>query len=225
MRILLVEDSKRLRSSLGRGLRKAGFAVDVTGDGRDGLWSADSNDYDVMVLDLMLPSIDGLSVLRGLRANGNATHVLILTAKDAVEDRVRGLQAGADDYLVKPFAFDELLARVQALCRRSYQRKNPAIAVGDLQVDIATRTVTCRGKIIGLTPREFMLLEYLILRRGEVVSRSDIETHIYDDSVELMSNVVDSAICVLRKKLTPPGAAPLIHTRRGLGYVLENEPK
>jgi DNA-binding response OmpR family regulator len=225
VRILLVEDSKRLQSSLGRGLRKAGFAVDLTGDGQEGLWFAESDDYDVVILDLMLPGMDGLSVLRHLRAKSKATHVLILTAKDAVEDRVRGLQAGADDYLVKPFAYEELLARIQALCRRSYQRKNPQIDIGDLQVNIATHTVTRHGGIITLAPREFMLLEYLILRRGEVVSRSDIETHIYADSAEMMSNVVDSAICVLRKKLTPPGATPLISTRRGLGYVLEDEPK
>jgi DNA-binding response OmpR family regulator len=225
VRILLVEDSKRLQSSLGRGLRKAGFAVDLTGDGQEGLWLAESDDYDVMILDLMLPGMDGLSVLRCLRAKSKTTHVLVLTAKDAVEDRVRGLQAGADDYLIKPFAFEELLARVRALCRRSYQRKNPQIDIGDLQVNIATHTVTRHGEFITLAPREFMLLEYLILRQGEVVSRSDIETHIYADSAEMMSNVVDSAICVLRKKLTPPGATPLIRTRRGLGYVLEGEPK
>jgi len=225
VRILLVEDSKRLQSSLGCGLRKAGFAVDLTGDGREGLWLAESSDYDVIILDLMLPSMDGLSILRGLRAKGRAVHVLVLTAKDTIEDRVRGLQAGADDYLVKPFAFEELLARVQALCRRSYQLKNPLINIGDLQVNVAAHLVARRGKPIDLTPREFKLLEYLVLRRGEVVSRSDIETHIYADSVELMSNVVDSAVCVLRKKLSRPGAAPLIRTRRGFGYVLEGAAK
>jgi DNA-binding response OmpR family regulator len=185
---------------------------------------AESNNYDVVVLDLMLPGIDGLSVLRQLRTKHNSTHVLVLTAKDAVEDRVRGLDAGADDYLIKPFAFEELLARIQALCRRSYERKNPVITIGDLQINLASRKAIRRGKTIDFTAREFMLLEYLALRRGEVVSRSDIEAHIYADSVELMSNVVDSAICILRKKITPPGAAPLIHTRRGSGYVLESEP-
>jgi DNA-binding response OmpR family regulator len=224
VKILLVEDSKRIQSALGRGLRKAGFAVDLSGDGREGLWLAESGDYDVVVLDLMLPGMNGMSVLGHLRAKRKSTHVLILTAKDAVEDRVRGLQAGADDYLVKPFAFEELLARVQALCRRSYQTKSPLVTIGDLQVNIATHTVTRQGKAIELAPREFMLLEYLLMRRGDVVSRSDIETHIYADSVELMSNVVDSAICVLRKKLTPSGAMPLIRTRRGLGYVLEGKP-
>jgi DNA-binding response OmpR family regulator len=224
VRILLIEDSKRLQASVGRGLRRAGYAVDATGDGREGLWMAESSSYDVVVLDLMLPGIDGLSVLRELRKKQNSTHVLILTARDAVEDRVRGLDTGADDYLVKPFAFEELLARIQALCRRSYERKNPVITIGDLQINTATRKATCRGKTIDFTAREFMLLEYLALRRGEVVSRSEIEAHIYADSVELMSNVVDSAICILRKKITPPGAASLIHTRRGSGYILESEP-
>jgi DNA-binding response OmpR family regulator len=223
MRVLLIEDSARLQTSVGRALRKTGYAVDVSGDGPEGLWLAESNEYDVVVLDLMLPGLDGLSLLRRLRAQGRSTHVLVLTARETVDDRVRGLHAGADDYLVKPFAIEELLARVQALCRRGYQRKNPRIVIGDLQINIAKRTATRRGKTIDLTPREFMLLEYLALRRGEVVSRADIEAHIYSDSTELMSNVVDSAICTLRKKMTPPGAAPLIRTRRGMGYLLEME--
>ncbi|MSR64904.1 MAG: response regulator transcription factor [Verrucomicrobiae bacterium] len=224
MRVLFIEDSTRLQTSVGSGLRKAGYAVDVIGDGEEGLWLAESNDYDVIILDLMLPGLDGLSLLGRLRAKEKTTHVLILTAKDTVEDRVRGLQKGADDYLVKPFALEELLARVQALCRRSYQRKNPRIVIGDLQIDTAARAVTRNDKPIELTPREFMLLEYLALRRGEVVSRTEIETHIYSDSSELMSNAVDSAICTLRSKISPPGAAPLIHTRRGMGYVLESKP-
>ena len=224
MRILFIEDSKRLQASVGRGLRKAGYALDVAGDGKEGAWLAESNQYDVIVLDLMLPGLDGLSVLRGLRAKQNATHVLILTAKDTVDDRVRGLQAGADDYLVKPFAFEELLARVQALCRRSYQGKNPHIVIGDLQIDTAARLASRGRKTIKLTPREFMLLEYLARRRGEVVSRAEIEAHIYPDSAELMSNTVDSAICTLRKKITPRGASALIRTRRGMGYVLEGGP-
>ena len=181
---------------------------------------AASNEYDVVVLDLMLPGLDGLTVLRRLREQGRGTHVLILTARDAVDDRVRGLREGADDYLVKPFALEELLARVQALCRRSYQRKNPRIEIDDLSIDTGTRTARRRGQPIELTAREFTLLEYLALRQGQVVSRTEIEAHLYPDSAELMSNVVDSAICTLRKKITPPGSAPLIHTRRGMGYVL-----
>jgi len=225
MHLLLIEDSIRLQSSVGRGLRKAGYAVDVTGDGEEGLWLAQSNRYDVIILDLMLPGIDGLTLLRRLRAKQNGTHVLILTAKDTLEDRVAGLQTGADDYLIKPFAFEELLARVQALCRRSYQRKNPKIAIGDLEIDMAARLVRRKGKPIDLPAREFMLLEYLALRRGHVVSRTEIEAHIYSDSTEVMSNVVDSAVCLLRKKITPPGTAPIIQTRRGMGYVLESARK
>jgi two-component system, OmpR family, response regulator len=224
MRVLLVEDSTRLQAAISRGLRHSGYAVDVAGNGKDGLFLAGSNDYDIIILDLMLPGVDGLSLLRRLRADEQDTHVLILTARDTVDDRVRGLQAGADDYLVKPFALEELLARVQALCRRSYQRKSPQITIGELQIDTAARNATRQGKPLELTPREFMLLEYLALRRGQVVSRAEIEEHLYPDSAELMSNVVDSAVCTLRKKITPPGAAPLIHTRRGMGYVLESEP-
>ena len=223
MRVLLVEDSKRLQASVARGLRKSGYAVDVTGDGEEGLWHAESIEYDVVILDLMLPGLDGLTLLGRLRAKDRGTHVIVLTAKDTLEDRVRGLQAGADDYLVKPFAFEELLARVQALCRRSYRRKNPRIAIGDLEIDTATRVVTRQGQRIDLTPREFMLLEYLAVRCGEVVARAQIEAHIYGDSAELMSNAVDSAVCTLRKKITPRGAAPLIRTRRGMGYVMECE--
>ena len=216
MRLLLVEDSKRLLSSLTRGLRKAGYSVDATGDGREGLWYAESNDYDVIILDLMLPSMDGLTLLQRLRKQKD-THVLILTARDTVPDRVQGLQQGADDYLVKPFAFEELLARVQALCRRSYQRKNPQRTIGPLEIDLARKCVRCEGAPVDLSPREFMLLEYLALRQGEVVTRTEIEEHLYDGQVEPMSNVVDSAVCVLRRKIKHP----LIHTRRGLGYILE----
>jgi DNA-binding response OmpR family regulator len=221
VRILLVEDSKLLQRSVGTALKKAGYAVDVTGDGAEGLWYAESNQYDVIVLDLMLPGMDGLTVLRKLRAQGKDTHVLVLTAKDTVPDRVHGLQSGADDYLVKPFALEELLARVQALCRRGYGRKSSRLRIGDLEIDMAARTVTRAGAAIDLTAREYRLLEYLALRRGEVVSRSEIEEHIYSDSVDPLSNVVDSAICTLRRKITPPGGAPLIATKRGLGYVMD----
>ncbi|HYR24086.1 MAG TPA: response regulator transcription factor [Chthoniobacterales bacterium] len=223
MRLLLIEDSTRLQASVARGLRKAGYAVDVSGDGEEGLWLAESNEYDAIILDLMLPKLDGLALVRRLRAKKNGTHVLILTAKDTVENRVGGLQAGADDYLVKPFAFEELLARVQALCRRSYQSKNPKIDIGDLEIDTVARAVFRKGKPIELTAREFKLLEYLAVRRGQVVSRSEIEAHIYSDAADLMSNTVDSGICILRKKISPPGTRALIHTRRGMGYAIENE--
>jgi DNA-binding response OmpR family regulator len=221
MRLLVVEDSVRLQRTLGTALRQSGYAVDVAGDGEEGLWLAESHDYDAIVLDVMLPKRDGLDVLRNLRAKGSGTHVLLLTARDTVADRVTGLGAGADDYLVKPFALEELLARVAALCRRAYGTKQPRLTVADLEIDPAGRTVRRSGRTIDLTAREFLLLEYLARRGGEVVSRRDIEEHIYDGQVDPMSNVVDSAICLLRKKIAVGHApVPLIHTRRGLGYVL-----
>jgi DNA-binding response OmpR family regulator len=220
MRLLLVEDSKRLQETVGTALRRAGFAVDVSGDGVDGLWLAETNEYDAIVLDIMLPGLDGLELLQRLRQQGRNTHVLLLTARDTVADRVQGLQAGADDYLVKPFALEELLARVHALCRRAYDSKQTRIVVGDLEVDTAARTVSRAGSLVTLQAREYALVEYLARRAGEVVSRTDIEAHIYDGDAGLMSNVVDSAICALRRKLNAANPAPLIHTRRGLGYVM-----
>ncbi len=224
MRLLLAEDSERLQRSLGTGLRRAGYAVDVTGNGADALWRAMGTDYDVVVLDIMLPGLDGLSVLRELRGNGRDTHVLLLTARDTVDDRVTGLRAGADDYLVKPFAFDELLARIEALGRRQAGRKGPVLRVGDLAVDGAARTVRRGEAVIPLLPREYALLEFLAARAGQVVTRSDIEAHIYDDRTEPMSNVVDSAVCALRRKIDRPGEPSLIVTRRRVGYVLALDP-
>ncbi len=221
MRVLLIEDSERLQRSVGAGLRAAGYAVDATGDGKQGLWCAESHDYDVIVLDLMLPGMDGLSLLQRLRSRGGQAHVLILTARDTVEDRVKGLQSGADDYLVKPFAFDELLARVQALARRRHVAKNPKIVIGPLEIDTVRRTVVCRGATVNLAAREYALLEYLAMRQGQVVSRTDIEAHIYDEQVEPMSNVVDAAVYTLRRKLEHAGKPSLIQTRRGMGYILE----
>jgi DNA-binding response OmpR family regulator len=217
----LIEDSPRLQRSVGAGLRKASYAVDIAGDGEEGLWRAQSEEYDVIVLDLMLPKLDGLTLLERLREKGKDTHVLILTAKDTVEDRVRGLQIGADDYLVKPFAFEELLARVQALVRRSRGPKNPRIRIGHLEIDTSARSARVAGAPITLTPREYALLEYLARRPGVVVSRTDIEAHIYDDAAELTSNVVDSAVCALRRKIDLTGERSLIQTRRGMGYVLQ----
>lgn len=221
MRILVVEDSPRLQHTLGMALRKSGYAVDLAGDGEEGLWLAQSNDYDAIVLDIMLPKKDGLSVLAQLRQEGRSVHVLLLTARDTVGDRVQGLQGGADDYLVKPFALEELLARVAALCRRAYGTKQTRVVIGDLELDLAGRQVQRAGQPVDLTAREYQLLEYLACRRGEVVSRTEIEMHLYDGHADPASNVVDSTICVLRKKLAvTPEATPLIQTRRGLGYVL-----
>ena len=223
MKVLLVEDSARLQLSVGRALRKAGYAVDVVDNGEEGLWSAESNDYDVIVLDIMLPKLDGLSLLQRLRESGKTTHVLLLTARDTVEDRVQGLQRGADDYLVKPFALEELLARVEALCRRAYGTKQNRLVIADLAIDTAAKDVFRAGQLVKLKPREYLLLEYLARRSGEVVTRGEIEAHIYDDSVDPMSNVVESAISSLRKKISAANPAPLIHTRHGLGYVLKAE--
>jgi len=223
MKVLLVEDSARLQMSVGRALRKAGYALDVTDNGEDGLWQAEANDYDVIVLDIMLPKLDGLSLLRQLRQNGKGTHVLLLTARDTVEDRVQGLKLGADDYLVKPFALEELLARVEALCRRAYGSKQTRLVIADLEIDTVAKEVFRAGNLVRLKPREYLLLEYLARRSGQVVTRGEIEAHIYDDSVDPMSNVVESAVCSLRKKISAPNPAPLIHTRHGLGYVLKVE--
>ena len=221
MKVLLVEDSARLQMSVGRALRKAGYALDVTDNGEDGLWQAEANDYDVIVLDIMLPKLDGLSLLRQLRQKGKSTHVLLLTARDTLEDRVQGLQLGADDYLVKPFALEELLARVEALCRRAYGSKQTRLIIADLEIDTVAKEVFRAGNLVRLKPREYLLLEYLARRSGQVVTRGEIEAHIYDDSVDPMSNVVESAVCSLRKKISAPNPAPLIHTRHGLGYVLK----
>jgi len=219
VRVLLVEDSERLRRTLGTALKHAGYAADLASGGTEGLWLAQSGQYDVIVLDVMLPGIDGLTILSKLREAGRDTHVLLLTAKDAVEDRVRGLRLGADDYLVKPFALDELLARVEALVRRRHGNKQPRLRFGDLEIDTAGRCACRGGSQIDLSPREYALLHYLALHPGEVVSRTQIEAATYDVHAELMSNVVDAAIYALRRKIDRPGSASLIQTRRGMGYV------
>jgi DNA-binding response OmpR family regulator len=221
MRVLVVEDSKRLRTTVGVALRRSGYAVDAAGDGEEGLWLAESNDYDVIVLDIMLPKLDGLSLLKRLRERGKPTHVLLLTAKDTVGDRVHGLRLGADDYLIKPFALDELLARVEALCRRAYGTKQPRLVIADLEIDTVSKEVFRSQQPVSLKPREYLLLEYLARRSGEVVTRSEIEAHIYDGKLDPMSNVVESAISTLRKKISFHNQTPLIHTRHGLGYLLK----
>ncbi|MCK4625396.1 MAG: response regulator transcription factor [Phycisphaerae bacterium] len=220
MKLLLIEDYAPLQKSLAKGLREAGYAVDVAGDGEEGLWYARSNDYDVIVLDLMLPEIDGLTILRRLRAEGNAVQVLILTAKDTVVDRVKGLDLGADDYLVKPFAFAELLARIRSLVRRDYESQSPVIRVDNLEINTSARVVRRAGSVIDLTAREYALLEFLALRAGEVVTRTEIWEHLYDFNSESTSNVTDVYILYLRRKLERNGQPRLIHTRRGIGYVL-----
>ena len=219
MRVLLVEDSELLRRSVIRALKHAGYVVDAAGDGEKGWLSAELTDYDAIVLDIMLPKLDGLALLRRLRAAGRMTHVLLLTARDTVADRVEGLRQGADDYLVKPFALEELLARVAALCRRANRTQSGPLCIGDLEVDLVARRLRRAGIEIDLTAREWRLLECLALRAGQIVPRAEIEQRIYDELAEPMSNVVDAAVYGLRRKI----GADLIRTRRGLGYVLETE--
>ena len=222
MRVLYVEDSQHLQKPVMKALKASGYAVDAASDGEAGLWQAQSHDYDVLVLDIMLPGLSGLEILDALRSENNDTPILILTAKDTVGDRVNGLRKGADDYLVKPFALEELLARVEALSRRRYQKRTPKIAIADLELDSSARTAIRSGRPLDLAPRQFSLLEYLMLREGQVVSRTEIEEHIYDDLISPMSNVIDSAVCALRKSISvSPRSKPLIHTSRGHGYIME----
>ncbi|MGB9626783.1 MAG: response regulator transcription factor, partial [Phycisphaerae bacterium] len=220
MRVLVVEDYAPLRKAVAQGLKEAGYAVDAAVDGEEGLWYAESGTYDVIVLDLMLPGLDGLTLLKRLRKAGSATHVLILTARDTLDDRVKGLDLGADDYLVKPFAFEELLARVRALIRRKYEAKNPVIRVADLEIDTGCRTVRRAGEPIPLTAHEYALLEFLAMRAGRIVTRTDIWEHVYAFHSSPESNVVDVYIGYLRRKIERAGLPRLIHTRRGQGYVL-----
>ncbi|MEY4489140.1 MAG: hypothetical protein RIQ79_1648 [Verrucomicrobiota bacterium] len=220
MRLLVVEDSPRLQRNLVSALRQTGYVVDLAGDGDAALWHAREHAYDAIVLDIMLPGRDGLEVLSALRAEGRAVHVLLLTARDTLADRVRGLRLGADDYLVKPFALEELLARVAALCRRAGEKRPAALSTGNLAIDPTTRAAACAGCPLDLTAREYLLLEYMARHAGEVVTRADIEGRIYDERVEPASNVVDSTVCNLRKKLASAGADVAIQTRRGFGYLL-----
>lgn len=223
MRVLIVEDQLRLRTWLQQGLREANFVVDAAGEGEEALWYLRSNTYDAIVLDIMLPGVDGLSILQQLRGMNREDPVLLLTARDTVADRVRGLDLGADDYLVKPFAFEELVARLRALVRRGYGRRNPVLEIGALRIDTAKQRVWRNGEEIPLRAMEYKLLEYLAQRVGETVTRAAIWEHLYDFSAESTSNVVDVHISSLRRKLDEPGGESLIRTRRGLGYVLGAE--
>jgi DNA-binding response OmpR family regulator len=220
VRVLLVEDYAPLARSLAQGLREAGYFVDVTGDGEEALVSAETHPYDAIVLDLMVPKMDGLTILRRLRAGGSSSAVLILTARDQVPDRVAGLDLGADDYMVKPFALDELLARLRAVIRRRYQASSNVLRVGDLEIDATARVVKRAGATVSLSAREYALLEYLAMRRGQVVTRAEIWEHVYDFAAEPSSNVVDVYVGYLRRKIDAPHAVRLLQTHRGLGYSL-----
>ena len=223
MKILLIEDYKPLRESIKKGLIENGYAVDSTSDGEEGLWYASTGEYDVVVLDLRLPGMDGLEVLKGLRAQKNKVHVLIITARDSVDDRVKGLDLGADDYLVKPFEFSELLARVRALVRRKHDQKEPVIRVGDLEIDTSGREVKRGGKLLDLTVKEYAIMEILARKAGRVVSREMILEGVYDFASDLSSNVIDVYIGRLRKKLEAEQGNRILHTKRGFGYMLGKE--
>ena len=219
MRLLIAEDYQVLRESLTIGLKRQGFAVDATGDGAEALWFASHNDYDVMILDIMLPTMTGTEVLKAVRALGKDVPVLLLTAKDEPEDMVSGLDLGADDYVTKPFAMSVLLARLRSLTRRK-NRASPIITVEDLTIDTTRRQVLRAGAEIVLTPREFALLEYLASRPGEVITRTELIEHIYAFDHDSSSNVIEALVVRLRRKLSVEGTAPIIHTRRGFGYTL-----
>lgn len=220
-RILIVEDDAETRDWVAKGLSEAGFAVETAETGRDGLYLATGGGFDLVILDRMLPHLDGLSVLKSLRAAGFTTPVLLLTAMSAVEERVRGLRAGADDYLVKPFSFDELHARVEALLRRPQdQAEDTVLSCADLSMDLVSRRVRRGDRDITLQPREFQMLEYLLRRKNRVVTRTMLLEGVWDYHFDPQTNVIDVHISKLRRKVDGEGEPPLIHTVRGAGYML-----
>jgi len=221
MRILVVEDERRITAFIKRGLEEEHYAVNVAYDGEEALdWAAVAN-YDLIVLDVLLPKKDGIEVCRELRAQGNKVPILMLTARDAIEDRVQGLDSGADDYLVKPFAFQELLARIRALLRRSGEIKTPRLQVGDLVLDTLTHRATRGGQVIELTAREYALLEFLMRHPGQVLSRTQIAEHVWNYDFFTTSNVVDVYIRYLRRKIDKGFEVKLLQTVRGVGYKIE----
>lgn len=224
MRILLVEDDPVIASSLAKGLREEAYAVDVATDGDAAVYQAAVNPYDAIVLDLLLPKRDGFSVCREIRRRGLNTRVLMLTARDDVRDRIEGLDTGADDYLTKPFELGELLARLRALLRRGPELAPAVLRVGDLELDTHAQRATRAGRNIALTTREYALLEFLARNAGRVVGRAEISDHVWDDNYDPLSNLIESYINRLRRKLDGPGLPQLIHTRRGAGYSLGESP-
>lgn len=223
MKILIVEDERRLSAVLKKGLEENAFAVDTAFDGEEGLYMAETFTYDAVLLDIMLPGMDGLSVLEQLRSKNIAVPVLMLTARGEIEDRIKGLNFGADDYIPKPFDFSELLARLNAVIRRHKGKSSSIIAIGDLIIDTRSHSVTRAGKNISLSAREYNLLEYLTLNSGRVISRTELIEHVYDSDFDSDSNIVDVYISYLRGKLDKDAVVPLIHTVRGVGYILKHE--
>jgi len=222
MRILVIEDEKKIADFIKRGLKEEGYAVDAAHDGEAGLFLAKTNDYDLILLDLMLPKIDGITVCKKLREGKILSPIIMLTAKDAVEDKVTGLDAGADDYLTKPFAFEELLARIRAILRKKgEQQQATKLSVGDLMLDLYTHKVTRAGKEIELTSKEYALLEYLMRNSGKVVTRTMISEHVWDIDFDTFTNVIDVYINYLRNKIDSADKKKLIQTVRGRGYILK----
>jgi DNA-binding response OmpR family regulator len=222
MRLLIVEDEKTLANLIKRGFEEEGYAVDVAYNGEDGLFFAENNNYDAIVLDIMLPIIDGISLLKKLREQNISTPIIILTAKDSVKDKVLGLDSGSDDYLTKPFLFEELLSRVRAIIRRKFAASSPIIKICDLEIDTAQKTVKRNNKKINLSAKEYTLLEYLALNKNKVISRTSIIEHLYDEYFDLDSNVIDVFINRIRNKIDKNFDKKLIHTFRGIGYSLKD---
>ncbi len=221
MRILVIEDEKKVADFISNGLAEEGYAVDKAHDGEQGYFLATTNEYDTILLDVMLPKMDGVTLCTRLRAEENQTPILMLTAKDAIKDKVKGLDAGADDYLTKPFAFEELLARIRSLLRKKYLHQKTRFQVEDLALDTITHTVTRAGRDIPLSVKEYALLEYLMRNAGSVVTRTMIAEHVWDINFETFTNVIDVYISYLRNKIDRDHETKLIHTVRGRGYVLK----
>ncbi|MCX5686958.1 MAG: response regulator transcription factor [Candidatus Omnitrophica bacterium] len=223
MRILVIEDEKKIADFIKRGLKEEGYAVDVAYDGAEGQFLAKTNSYDLILLDLMLPKVDGLTICKNLKREGIATPVIMLTAKDTVEDKVTGLDAGADDYITKPFVFEELLARVRAVLRKKSSKEATRLEVEDLALDLITHKVTRQEKEIVLTAKEYALLEYLMRNAGSIVTRTMISEHVWDIDFDTFTNVIDVYINYLRNKIDAGHVKKLIRTVRGRGYILKGE--
>ena len=221
MRILVVEDEKKIADFIKRGLKEEGYAVDTSNDGENGFFLAKTNEYDLIILDLMLPKLDGITVCKKLRDEKILVPIVMLTAKDAVKDKVTGLDAGADDYLTKPFAFEELLARIRAILRKKSEQKETKLQIGDLSLDLQTHKVARAGKNIELTSKEYALLEYLMRNSGKVVTRTMISEHVWDIDFDTFTNVIDVYINYLRNKIDSDSKKKLIQTVRGRGYILK----